>query len=265
VQPAAQLHACTVCHNKDWTLTCARCFCVAVQAVAANPSIFDQPWRSGVLTSVLFTLCKRGRSVSITQRGCSVSFNQLSGSQAMPWVGVLSGLLQSVVPEPGEEPWFAGSAERQQYAMLVLSHVGTQLAAAVLQLSTLPAMGAEELELVAEAVDSAHAAAEQLAQPPLRQLLEVAAPALLPLADEVGAAVQQPACNVGADGGGLAQLQSALQPRHVKLLASVAQQLDPLALSLALPGCYNPACTCLAGASEADMPLKRCAGCKTAR
>jgi hypothetical protein len=35
--------------------------------------------------------------------------------------------------------------------------------------------------------------------------------------------------------------------------------------ALRLPGCYNPACTSLAGASESGMPLKWCTGCMIAR
>jgi hypothetical protein len=73
----------------------------------------------------------------------------------------------------------------------------------------------------------------------------VAAPALLARADAVE------------------QASTAGEP--LRLLVSLGQQLDPLALGLRLPGCCNPACTSLAGVSEAALVLKRCTGCKIAR
>ncbi|KAK9807667.1 hypothetical protein WJX72_005773 [[Myrmecia] bisecta] len=59
----------------------------------------------------------------------------------------------------------------------------------------------------------------------------------------------------------------------VGALEAVCGPLDQAAAAVALersrmatlgPGCHNPACTNLAGASEADLPVQKCAGCKKA-
>jgi hypothetical protein len=49
------------------------------------------------------------------------------------------------------------------------------------------------------------------------------------------------------------------------LLPLLAQRLDALAIGLRLPGCWNLQCTDHSGPSEAQLPTKRCAGCKVAR
>jgi len=105
-------------------------------------------------------------------------------------------------------------------------------------------------QVMDKAAGQLQAAAVQLGQQPLlRQQLAVAAPALVQRAVAVA--------GVGA--------ASQPQAEPLQLLVALRQQLDPLALGLRLRGCYNPACACLAGASEADMKLKRCSGCLIAR
>ena len=178
-----------------------------------------------------------------------------------------STLLRLMLAEPGEQPWFASSRERQEFGLLMLTHLGTRLAARIVQLAGMSqqqAASPQDQWGVGQAVDAVLAAAQQLSRPPLPQLLAVAAPAMVAAAEAVGA-ISVDACSCPPAARGYGWAPAALQPQHVKLLADLALQLDPLALGLALPGCYNPACTCLAGACESDMKLKRCTGCKIAR
>jgi len=99
-----------------------------------------------------------------------------------------------------------------------------------------------------------------------RQALAAAAPALLPAAGALaGGTAAFDRSSFKANGQPI-RLQLAVEDRVLDLFAALRrQQLDPLALGLDLPGCWNPACSSLAGASEADMQLKRCTACKTAR
>jgi len=153
----------------------------------------------------------------------------------------------------GQRPWFAGSVERQQFVLLALAYIGGKGAEAVLEWMADLGRAADPAreQVMGKAAGQLQAAAVQLGQQPLlRQQLAVAAPALVQRA-------------VAVAGVGAAASQPRAEP--LQLLVALRKQLDPLALGLRLRGCYNPACTCLAGASEADMPLKLCAGCKIAR
>jgi hypothetical protein len=109
-----------------------------------------------------------------------------------------------------------------------------------------------------------HATAQQLSrQPTLRALLGSAAPALLPEADEVaGTAITSTARSRAA---GAAMVPSGAIAPAATLLASLARQLDPLALGMRPPGCYNTACLVRRGGGAADAALKTCKGCKIAR
>jgi len=166
----------------------------------------------------------------------------------------LGGVLNELLPKPGRAPWYAASAERQQFALLVLGAMGGRAAVGAINVATGGAAARPHMygpEQAQQATAAVTAAARLLAQPPLRQLLAVAAPALLPAADAVSSLPPGSA--------------AGLQREPLDLLRSLGWALDPLALGLALPGCYNPACTSLAGASEAGMQLKMCTGCKIAR
>ena len=157
----------------------------------------------------------------------------------------------------GGQPWAADSVERQQFALFMLTRVC--LAAATLVHATLSDSAPASREQ-SEAAGVLLAAARQLREPPLRQLMEVAAPALVVDVDALSSGLGS-----ALPGTGDGTCSPALLTPALDLLTALRDQLDPLALGLALPGCWNPACTSLAGASEADMKLKRCTSCKVAR
>jgi hypothetical protein len=220
--------------------------------VKHTPAAFDSLWRSGALLGLVVTLGKRGASSHKTMRA-------------------LASVPRALCPAAGQPPWYATSPERQQAALFVAAHLDQAVAARLER--TVPqgeasavAMPEAELQKMSIALRTVHAAALQLSQPPLRALLELAAPALLPLADQMpDFALAQPAVfdPLRPSSGGVVLL--LLVEPAAGLLMDLGRQLDPLALGLALPGCYNPACTSLAGAGEAGMKLKRCAGCQIAR
>jgi len=164
----------------------------------------------------------------------------------------LGSLLGMLLPYPGQAPWYAASSERRQFAVYVLARVGGRAAAIAATFAANPDAAEShspyEAHHVADVISLVQGASQLLGRPPLRQLVEAAAPALLPEADAVAGSRQ------GAGTG----------RQSLQLLFALSRQLDPLALGLDLPGCYNPACTSLAGASEADMPVQRCTGCKMA-
>jgi hypothetical protein len=225
--------------------------CSAQAVVIHTPDTFDELWRSGCLPGLIVTTAK----LSGVEEGDEEGSEEWDGDGGEGWglaqLMAARPLLSAVLPAPGQaQPWFAASAERQQFTLLALGRIGAK-AAAVVQGQGMR-VGLEGL--LAMATDLLQLAAGQLSgQPLLRQQLEAAAPKLLQQAANMKAELRLPP---SVDG----------QPRApMMLLAALAQQLDPLALGLALPGCYNPACTSLAGASEAGMPLKTCMGCKTAR
>ena len=196
------------------------------------PASFDQLWRSGALPALVMTLGKGA--------GCSTSSLE-----------ALRDLLRPALlpPGPEQQPWHAASAERQQCALLAAAQVGRH-ASAIARATAAPRRGpASQPEHDPAAL--LPAAVAQLAQPPLRQLVEAAAPAFLADADALLSSSQ------GSSSDRLG--------RAAELLTALCRQLDPLALDLRLPGCWNPACTSVAGASEAGMKLKVCTGCKTAR
>jgi len=208
--------------------------------ITATPACVSDLWRSGALPSLVVTLSKGA--------DCSNSSLDAAGD-------LLRALSQP--PVTGRAPWYAASGETQQFALLLLARLGRHASAMAAHM----AKALEEEAVVLEAVAAMQAAVEQLTQPPLRQLVEVAAPAWLSDADAFSSSRQgaEPPASASA------ALSSPLLRQAVELLTAFSQQLDPLALGLALPGCYNPACTSVAGASEAGMKLKRCTGCKTAR
>ena len=235
----------------------AACMCepprhdIAVQAfVVHQPSCFEAVWRCGALPALMVTTAKgvgrQGETDAIT--------------------ALLPGVYQA--PAPGQQPWFAASAERQQFVMLVLARIAGAAAEMLLACTNDTirqiSLSNASRQRLTRLLDQLHAAAQQLGgQPLLRQQLEAAAPALLPDADAVQSIVQPYSSRSNPDDPDGVLL--ILQPAPLQLLVSLSQQLDPLALGLRLPGCYNPACTSLAGASEAAMPLKLCAGCRIAR
>ena len=198
------------------------------------PASFDQLWRSGALPGLVVTLAKGAG-------GSSASLEMLRA---------LLILLLLAPSCPGQEPWCAASPERQQCALFVLAQAGRHASAIARAAHSGPAgqrLGDNTGALLPAAV-------AQLGRQPLRQLLEVAAPALVADADALLSS------SLGSAPG-----SSALLGRTVELVSALSAQLDPLALGLRLPGCYNPACTSLAGASEAAMKLQRCSACKIAR
>ena len=236
--------------------TCGRAASLLLQGLHTSGT-FRQLWRGGVLPSLLVTFAKQGASADM--RRATYPTRRIDN---------MALLLMTALPEFGVVPWFAHGREEQEFALLLVVHVGTRLAVRLQQLAALPPpeqqVQASDLQHMAAAVDAVHAAARQVGRPPLRQLLEVAAAGLMPAADAVNAAGVFP-YRPPAGARGYEWAASALQRQHVQLLADLCRQLDPLALGLALPGCYNPACTSLAGAGEADMKLKRCTACKIAR
>jgi hypothetical protein len=188
-------------------------------------------------------------------------------------IGELLHVMLQPPPAPGQQPWYAASPERREFVWLVLARLGGWAGARFLvdvKAAQGPGSGPGRLgcfvpegeaEIMCEILGHLQAAGQQLGrQPLLRQQLEVAAPALVVAAD-AAAAIEQGYTTQSHAGGVLVDLA----PQPLQLLADLGQQLDPLALGLRLPGCYSPACTALAGASEADLPLKICAGCKVAR
>jgi len=210
---------------------------------AAFSGLFSDLWRSGALLSLVITLSK---GAACTDTSCEAASDLLR--------------LMMRQPAPGQARWYAASGETQKFALLLLARLGRHASAIADAIDTANVEGEEEA-VVLEAVAAMQAAVEQLGQPPLRQLVEVAAPAWLPDADAFSSSRQ------GAEppASARAALSSPLLRQAVELLTAFSQQLDPLAMGLALPGCWNTACTSVAGASEAGMKLKVCTGCKTAR
>jgi hypothetical protein len=245
------------------------CFatCPAQAVIAHTPSCFDELWRSGALAGLVTTICK-----------CADGSDAGASPVPVEQPVAMADLLRSLLPAPGQAPWYAATEERQQFALFALARLGGRLQFGLsLMISRQPA-GSVGLDLEdwvrhvqqhgqKVAVTSAVCtAAEQLGrQPLLRQALAAAAPALLPAADALaGGTAAIDRSSFTADGQPT-RLQLGIEDRVLDLFAALPRQLDPLALGLALPGCWNPACTSLAGASEADMKLKRCTACKTAR
>jgi hypothetical protein len=211
--------------------------------VTHQPACFEELWRAGALPGLVVSVAKcTGRSST--------------ARDIVTQAELLSGLLRP--PAPGEQPWYAASSERQQFVLLVLARVGGAAAAEVLECTDNGAARIGTHDLAAPLIAALHTAVEQLGgQPLLRQHLQAAAPELLPRVD----AVRDTLAGRSADfGGRVAIVASALE-----LLVALGSELDPPALGLRLPGCHNPACTSLAGASEAGMALKRCKGCGVAR
>jgi hypothetical protein len=223
-----------------------------VQAFAHRPpACFEALWRAGALPALVVTAAK-GPII------CGGGDGMLG----------LQGLLERVLvqPPPGEQPWYAASAERQQFVMLVLARIGGAAGAHALARTgagadSLPASDTAKQEELPSLIYVLYIAAEQLAkQPLLRRQLEAAAPDLVARADAAVATFKARSRSADPDAPLL-----DFGPEPLQLLVALGQQLDPLALGLRLPGCYNPACTCLAGASEAGMALKTCMGCRIAR
>jgi hypothetical protein len=243
------------------------CACPPAQDfVESDPATFDALWRSGAVGALLTTTCKiAARSAD---GGTTLRMTQLLTQLLRPaaWQAVQQ-------PAPGarqaarqaaahREPWLAGSIERQQFALLAAARVGGPAAEFILNFHLTPQTpgitDAAELQLITDMLNAEHALvspALQLAQPPLRELVAVAAPAVLARADRLGAGPPP-------DMSRAAAFERMRPPFDV--LAALAQELDPLALGLELPGCYNPACASLEGEGEASMPLKRCMGCRIA-
>jgi len=218
-----------------------------------QPACLEDMWRCGALPGLVVSVAK-----------------------AMDWQGQEAGsaeaLLQYVLHAA---PSFAITTERQQFVLLVLARFGGPAAAQLLQqhsnssdgtcqlLFPRPQSGSESLSLEVRLAFRLPGAAKQLGgQPLLRQQLEAAAPALLPAADAVLTLGDDDIVCSDPDPD---HVLMTLKPEPLQLLVALGQQLDPLALGLRLPGCYNSACTSLAGASEAAMVLKTCAGCRVAR
>jgi len=216
--------------------------------VTHDPTCFDALWRSGALAALVVTVSKMNSTYRL-----AVAIGQL---------------LDALVPQPGQVPWFAGSAEKQQFALLVLARLGGRLARWADSLAALApltmALGRAAMAADAEGaltmVESVLKAGLELAgQPLIHQLVAQAAPSALQVLQ-----AESPAAVQGRPLSASAAAQPSLRARRT-FLASLSAQLDPLALGLRLPGCYNPACTSLAGVSEAAMPLKTCTRCRIAR
>ena len=214
-----------------------------------QPACLEEMWRCGALPALVVSVAKGAALASVWEEGM----------QSM------STLMNTVLkaPPPGQQPWYAASTERQQFALLVLARIGGVVAAQLLQHADgAPPGGTAEQQALLQLSQMLCAAAEQLGEDPLlRQHLEAAAPGLA-RADAAGAH-SDPAAS---DQGALDELRfqrKTIEP--LQLLVSLGQQLDPLALGVRLSGCYNPACACLVGDSEAAMALKTCAGCRIAR
>ena len=254
-----------------------------VQAIAASvqPSSFEQLWRCGALPGLVLTLRKLGEHAGPAD---SVSLAQAQ---------VFDALLLRLLPPAAEgQRWCAGSLDRQQFILFWLAHVGAMMGVAAESIlresmlrrtayTSLDGTPAGLLGMFATAEyahaaltwgDALHRPARQLAQLPLLvQQLREAAPGLMPLIESLallpegmGRACELPTGLECSGRAAPAQDRDALQCM-VQLLTALGRQLDPLALGLRLPGCWNPGCTSLAGASEAGMPMKLCAGCQIAR
>jgi hypothetical protein len=218
----------------------------------------EQLWRSGALAGLVVTVCKHASSAG-----------------QIRVLDVSHLLIRRLLPKPGQRAWYAdGSAYRRQLALFLLARVGGGAAAAarayLADCARRARSTASQAQLhsrvVRVIVPVLSAAAAQLVRDPsLRPLLEAAAPALLPAADELRAALAAHDSNSGSGSGAGGEGGSDLQHASLELLEDLGWALDPLALGLDLPGCWNPACTSVAGASEADMKLKKCTACKVAR
>jgi hypothetical protein len=239
-----------------------------VQAIITRaPSSIDQLWRSGVLPSLVTTLAKRHASSEIP-------------------LSAIASPLTLLRPAAGQQPWYAGSVERQQFALFMAASMGSRVVLGLLSQRMVAAVGGgglgaappvtmlrsvaditPELQRKVATILSVRAVAGQLVCPPLLQHLEAAAPALAPEARELPVILEglEDFPNMGDLGGGHQLVGMRLVPEAANLLTGLASHLDPLALGWCRPGCYYPSCSSLAGASEADMLLKRCSGCKIAR
>ena len=175
----------------------------------------------------------------------------------------LHAVLQALLPAAGRDPWWSASTERQQFALLTFARIGSKLARALLRIvqgqhrPSVQPPGQQMADIYADVEE----AAELLGQDALLgQHLDLGAPGWRRDAQLLS---ERP-----ADERGYRMQDASLtipDVRPLELLIILPYKLDQLAPGLALPGCYNPACTSLAGASEAGMPLKWCAGCQTAR
>ena len=227
--------------------------------VTHQPACFEALWRCGALPGLVVTVAKAALAAAAADKV------RASALQCM------ADLLHAMLlppPAPGQQPWFAASSERLQFVVFVLARIGGEASTAVLKHPRANLYGAMvplgSVEGVTGVIDELHAAGQQLAQQPLlRQQLEAAAPALPPDADAASAVVRGWASHSDSVIPGFVALD--IRPAALQLLVSLARQLDPLALGLRLPGCYNPACTSLAGDCEAAMALRRCSSCSIAR
>jgi hypothetical protein len=220
----------------------------AAQVIAARDDLssFDRLWRCGALPGLVIAACRVGLSGGSTAADM-VQHTSLLSAQA-------------------QRGWCAASSERQQFALLLLAHVGGRAAAAMLALPENPgSVQLADATSLATAVATLRQAAEQLGQPPLRSLLAQAAPSALPGVDALSSAAPDSSSSSSRTRSCLISpgVQLTVPLQHLELLVALGAQLDPLALDLRLSGCYNPACTSLAGAIESGTKL--CKGCKTAR
>jgi len=237
----------------------------AVQGFAIHqPACLEEMWRCGALPGLIVSVAKgaaQGKGHDMA------AILELLRRILRPPAADGAGRQQ----ELQQEPWFAASSERQQFVLFTLAHIGGAAASIVIDIAE--GTGAAARERVARAgagstgtplarfMAKLLAIAQQLGREPLLcQQLEVAAPALLPSADAAAATGDESSCD-----GHLNQLMMGVTPEPLRLLVGLRRQLNPLALGLSLPGCYNPACTSVAGDSEAAMVLERCDGCKIAR
>jgi hypothetical protein len=219
------------------------------------PGSLDQLWTSGALPGLVITACKRARtSHAGSVRVATYMMAQLVDSLLAP-------------ADSRQAPWWAASAERQQFALFLLARVGGKLAEVLsdIQAGRLPLPSEpQEVCMVMSAFSDAHAATLMLgAQPQLVVLMQAGAPGLL--RELMGVFNRPDNAQERDDAPVRGGVQVSVDSRGLPILAALPRQLDSLALGLRLPGCYNPACPSLAGASETDMPLKLCAGCRTAR
>ncbi|KAG2489975.1 hypothetical protein HYH03_011604 [Edaphochlamys debaryana] len=70
---------------------------------------------------------------------------------------------------------------------------------------------------------------------------------------------------VGCGGGASEGLSGELSGFAKFIRRTVSLMPPPSEARRSLPGCSNPACTNLAGPSEASLRVKRCGGCEAAR
>jgi len=227
------------------------------ELLASSDALVDQLWRDGALAALIVTACKRA---------------ELGGLEDSVTLGYLVDLI-APAPAGQLEPWYDASPERQQVALFLLARVGSRAAATVLALTQSPTgtteVGTPEvLSRLVGLTDRLQTGAHQLSlEPALRELLEVGAPAVVPASDKLDAILvrQRVASRNYVRPVSSNQALFNLLGDPLYLLEDLGRQLDALALDLALPGCWNPACTSLAGASEAGMPLKTCTSCKIAK